>query len=772
MKRISLLFLIVICGVAFYACENTEVQQLNIVPRPVEVQVTKGHFLLTPQTVIQVEKGEENIVPACRFFADYVGRSFGSPLKIEEGGRARNAIHVAIDTTLGQEAYQLTVNKKKIDILAGSGVAVFYAFQTLRQMTPVAMEKGEKMTVAEIQNAVIKDEPRFAYRGAMLDVGRHLFTVEDIKTFIDMLALHKLNRFHWHLTDDQGWRIEIKKYPELTKVGSMRKETVIGRNSGKYDGQPYGGYYSQEEVKEIVKYAADRYITVIPEIELPGHAGAALASYPWLGCTGGPYEVVKEWGVFEDVYCAGSEKTFQFFEDVFDEVISLFPSEFIHVGGDECPKEAWKKCPKCQRRIKKENLKNEYELQSYFVHRMEKYLNSKGRKIIGWDEILEGGISKTATIMSWRGTRGGIEAAKQGNQVIMAPNTYVYLDYYQALDREKEPFAIGGYLPIEKVYSLEPTLGLNPEESKMVIGVQANTWTEYIKDFKHVQYMVLPRLAALSEVAWTPASEKDYASFINRIVALSGRYDALGYNYAKHILSVIGTTKLNREKKELELTLAPTGGKYEIHYTLDGNKPTLESPLYKDKLKIRENCSVKALLFREGEPLGKEYQKDFTFSKSAFKKVTLSSQLALTYSAQGGMSLTDGVRGSEDFQDGNWLGTSIDDIVLVIDMEQPTTYTKVSVSCLNRPSDRICLPESIKVYQSNGDQYYFKVAELKNIDSLKDMQTKGIKKLDIEVEKGEGRFIKVVVERKKRLPEGHPASGAAPYLFVDEVEVN
>ena len=352
MKRISLLFLIVICGVAFYACENTEVQQLNIVPRPVEVQVTKGHFLLTPQTVIQVEKGEENIVPACRFFADYVGRSFGSPLKIEEGGTARNAIHVAIDTTLGQEAYQLTVNKKKIDILAGSGVAVFYAFQTLRQMTPVAMEKGEKMTVAEIQNAVIKDEPRFAYRGAMLDVGRHLFTVEDIKTFIDMLALHKLNRFHWHLTDDQGWRIEIKKYPELTKVGSMRKETVIGRNSGKYDGQPYGGYYSQEEVKEIVKYAADRYITVIPEIELPGHAGAALASYPWLGCTGGPYEVVKEWGVFEDVYCAGSEKTFQFFEDVFDEVISLFPSEFIHVGGDECPKEAWKKCPKCQRRIR------------------------------------------------------------------------------------------------------------------------------------------------------------------------------------------------------------------------------------------------------------------------------------------------------------------------------------------------------------------------------------------------------------------------------------
>lgn len=771
MKKVSLLFLTAICGVVFYACSDTKMQQLNVVPRPAEVQIERGHFLLTPQTEIRVAGGED-IMAACHFFANYVGRAFGTPLKIVQGNGAKGAINVRIDTTLKQEAYQLEVNRKEIDILGGSAPAVFYAFQTLRQMTPADMEKGEKMSDTAIQNVKVKDEPRFAYRGAMLDVGRHLFSVEDIKAFIDILALHKLNRFHWHLTDDQGWRIEIKKYPELTKVGSMRKETVIGRNSGKYDGQPYGGYYSQEEVKDIVKYAADRYITIIPEIELPGHAGAALASYPWLGCTGGPYEVVKEWGVFEDVYCAGNEKTFRFMEDVLEEVIALFPSEFIHLGGDECPKDAWKKCPKCQRRIKTEKLKDENELQSYFVHRMEKYLNSKGRKLIGWDEILEGGISQTATIMSWRGTRGGIEAAKRGNQVIMAPNTYVYLDYYQSLDRDKEPFAIGGYVPVEKVYSLEPALGLKPEESKMIIGVQANTWTEYIKDFGHVEYMVLPRLAALSEVAWTPATEKDYADFINRVVTLSERYEALGYNYAKHILSVKGVTKLNEDKKRLELFLVPSVGTYEIHYTMDGSVPTVESSRYRDKLDIYKSCELRARLFKEGEPLGKEYQKKFDFGKSTFKKATLSSQTAISYSAQGGSSLTDGVRGSEDFQDGNWLGTSIDDIVLVIDMEKPTVFTKVSVGCLNRPSDRICLPEAIKVYQSNGNQYYFKVAELKNIDSLTDMQTQGLKTLDIDIKNGNARLIKIVVERKKNLPEGHPAAGTAPYLFVDEIEVN
>lgn len=536
MKKISSIFLTAVCSVLFTSCQvESPKQEVNIIPQPVSIQVLDGQFKLSSQTTINVVKGADDLEPAIRFFNNLVKTTLGNTLKTEEGAVKNNAINITVDPSLKKEAYTLDINKQAVSIKAGSSQGVFYAFQSLRQMMPVSLEKGEPLASVSLQNVQIQDEPRFEHRGMMLDVCRHMFSVDSIKTFIDMIAMHKLNRFHWHLTEDQGWRIEIKKYPELTKVGSMRKETVIGRNSGKYDGIPYGGYYTQEEIKDIVKYAADRYITVIPEIELPGHAVAALTSYPWLGCTGGPYEVMREWGISDQVFCAGNDKTFEFLQDVFDEVIPLFPSEYIHIGGDECPKDSWKKCSKCQQRIKKEKLKNEYELQSYFVHRIENYLNSKGKKIIGWDEILEGGISKTATIMSWRGTKGGIEAAKLGNQVIMTPNDYMYFDYYQSKDTENEPFGIGGFVPVEKVYSLNPTNNLSEDEARLVKGVQANTWCEYIKDFRHVQYMTLPRMAALAEVAWTPDEQKNYDNFVKRANMLMARYDALGYNYAKHI---------------------------------------------------------------------------------------------------------------------------------------------------------------------------------------------------------------------------------------------
>lgn len=550
MKKISSIFLTAVCGVVFTSCQvESPKQEVNIIPQPVSIQVLDGQFKLSAQTTINVVKGADDLEPAIRFFNNLVKTTLGTTLTTEEGTVKKNAINITIDPALKKEAYTLDINKQSVSIKAGSSQGVFYAFQSLRQMMPVALEKGEALTSISLQNVQIQDEPRFEHRGMMLDVCRHMFSVDSIKTFIDMIAMHKLNRFHWHLTEDQGWRIEIKKYPELTKVGSMRKETVIGRNSGKYDGIPYGGYYTQDEIRDIVKYAADRYITVIPEIELPGHAVAALASYPWLGCTGGPYEVMKEWGISDQVFCAGNDKTFEFLQDVFDEVIPLFPSEYIHIGGDECPKDSWKKCSKCQQRIKKEKLKNEYELQSYFVHRIENYLNSKGKKIIGWDEILEGGISKTATIMSWRGTKGGIEAAKIGNQVIMTPNDYVYFDYYQSKDTENEPLGIGGFVPVEKVYSLNPTNNLSEDQARMVKGVQANTWCEYIKDFRHVQYMTLPRMAALAEVAWTPDEQKNYSDFVKRANILMDRYEALGYNYAKHIQqSIASTTEETTEK--------------------------------------------------------------------------------------------------------------------------------------------------------------------------------------------------------------------------------
>ncbi|MDR0766213.1 MAG: beta-N-acetylhexosaminidase [Odoribacteraceae bacterium] len=536
-KKFNLLFLLAMMGLVIVSRGAGAQEEVNIVPRPTMVRAEKGSFLLTPGTVINVTGGEEAL-PACRLFSDLLARSLGTPLEIRQGKKSlKKAINVSVDATLGEEAYTLVARERSVEIRGGSARGVFYAFQTLRQLLPAGVERGDPSASLEIRGVTIEDEPRFAYRGMMLDVARHFFPVEDVKTYIDMLALHKINRFHWHLTDDQGWRLEIKKYPLLTEVGSRRDETVIGKNTGQYDGIPHGGFYTQEEVKEIVQYAAERYITVIPEVELPGHAFAALASYPSLGCTGGPYKVATYWGVFNEVFCAGKEETFAFLEGVLDEVIALFPSEYVHIGGDECPKMRWKQCRACQARIKAEKLADEHELQSYFVKRIERFLNAKGRKLIGFDEILEGGISRTATVMSWRGTKGGLEAARLGNQAVMTPNSHAYFDYYQSKDTKNEPFAIGGFVPLEKVYELNPTEGLNEQEALLIQGAQANLWTEYISTISHVQYMVLPRMAALAEVAWTRQDQRSYDDFLKRAIVLTDRYTALGYNFARHLFN-------------------------------------------------------------------------------------------------------------------------------------------------------------------------------------------------------------------------------------------
>ena len=410
---------------------------------------------------------------------------------------------------------------------------VFYGIQTLRKSIP-------SQTIASsilLPAGTIQDEPRFSYRGMHLDVGRHFFPIEFVKKYIDLLALHNMNTFHWHLTEDQGWRIEIKKYPKLTEIGAWRDRTVIGRNTDEYDNTRYGGFYTQEQAKEIVEYAQERYITVIPEVDLPGHMLAALAAYPEMGCTGGPYEVCPRWGVFEDVLCIGNEQTMQFLEDVMAEIIDIFPSEYIHIGGDEAPRTRWEKCPKCQARIKAEGLKEDKEhskedrLQSYCMTRIEKFLNSKGRRIIGWDEILEGDVAPNATVMSWRGSAGGIKAAQLGHDVIMTPNDYCYFDYYQSQDTENEPFAIGGFIPLEKVYSLEPTASLTEEQAKHILGAQANLWTEYIPTTEQVEYMVLPRMAALAEVQWTQPEKKDYTYFTTRLAGLISLYQRDKLNY-------------------------------------------------------------------------------------------------------------------------------------------------------------------------------------------------------------------------------------------------
>ncbi len=501
----------------------------------------KAGFTFSLNENVKISYDSKNKVQKknAEFLKQLLQEKTGFTLKIAKSSNKSNKIILVIDSKIEHpEGYKIIIGSKKIEIIGKTEAGVFYGIQTLCKSIP------DTIGIVQLPPVEITDAPRFNYRGMHFDVSRHFFSVDFVKQYIDILALHHVNNFHWHLTDDQGWRIEIKKYPELTKIGSIRNKTVVGPyNSGIYDTIPYGGYYTQEQIKDVVRYAAERYINIVPEIDMPGHMLAALTAYPWLGCTGGPYNVAGTWGIFDDVFCPGNEETFTFAQNVLDEIISLFPSKYIHIGGDECYKTKWKTCPKCQERIIKEGLNTdslhspENKLQSYFITRIEKFVNSKGREIIGWDEILEGGLAPNAVVMSWRGVRGGIEAAKSEHKVIMTPNKYFYFDYYQSEDRANEPLAIGGFVPVEKVYNFEPIpTELNETEAKYVIGAQANLWTEYIATDKHAEYMLLPRLAALSEVQWSKQEQKNYADFLIRLPNLIDIYEKRGYNFAKHVL--------------------------------------------------------------------------------------------------------------------------------------------------------------------------------------------------------------------------------------------
>ena len=516
--------------------------EVAVVPLPEHIVEGQGTFRLTSDAEVVLLFDDERLSGVTAALNKVLMPLFGRGPRVRHADKAADhAVNVTRDETMPAEAYRLFVTPCRIDIVAGGAQGAFYAVQTLRQLLPAAAYEADDVRAVELPVVTIEDKPCLGYRGMMLDVGRHFFTVDEVKEALDIMALHKLNVFHWHLTDDQGWRIEIRKYPKLTEIGSVRSRTLIGRDPGgtydencKFDETPYGGYYTQDEIRDVVNYAAERFITVIPEIEFPGHAVGALASYPWLGCTGEQYEVRQTWDIDDRVFCIGKETTFEFIEGVLEEVLELFPSEYIHIGGDECPTVMWKKCPHCKARMKAERLKRPRRLQNYATARVEKFLNAHGRRLIGWDEILEGEVTPTATIMSWRGAEGGIKAAKMGNHAIMVPTTHCYLDYYQTRDTAGEPLAIGGYLPVEKVYSLDPYEMLTADEQRCILGVQANLWTEYIATWPHAEYMLLPRLSALAEVGWS-LDRKDYGDYLRRVRRLAKIYDACGYNYAKHI---------------------------------------------------------------------------------------------------------------------------------------------------------------------------------------------------------------------------------------------
>ena len=764
-----------LAGLLMTACSNqpTAVANYEVVPMPLEISATQpSSFLLKNGVTVYYTAGNEKMKRNAEFLASYIKTQTGIELKVQEGEGGKGGILLQLGlTNENPEAYQLKVDAGQVVIKAPSEAGVFYGIQTLRKAVDVSEGANIELPAVEIN-----DQPRFGYRGMMLDVGRHFFSIDEIKTYIDMMALHNINRFHWHLSEDQGWRIEIKKYPKLTEIGSMRKETVIGHNSGKYDGKPYGGFYTQEQAKEIVAYAAERYITVIPEIDLPGHMQAALAAYPELGCTGGPYEVWTQWGVSDNVLCAGNDQTIQFIKDVLAEIVEIFPSEYIHVGGDECPKVKWSTCPKCQARITALGLKSdnkhtkEERLQSYVIHEAEEFLNSKGRKMIGWDETLEGGLAPNATVMSWRGEAGGIEAAKQHHDVVMTPNTYLYFDYYQSKDTETEPMAIGGYLPIERVYSYEPMpKSLSPEEQKYIVGVQANLWTEYIPDFKQVQYMVLPRMAALSESQWCAPEKKNYEAFLQRVSRLVNIYAKNGWNYATHIFDVMLDLKPNTETGTLD-AVARTIDNAPIYYTLDGSEPTTASEKYTDVIKIDKPCTLRTVAIR---PSGssKITKDEISFSKSSMKPIIMLQPINKQYEFSGATVLVDGMTGNMNYKTGRWIAFYTNDLEAVIDLKEATEISSMTLHTCVEKGDWIFDTRGITVSVSDDNQTFKEVAS-EAYPAMKESDPNQIYTHELKFDPVKTRYVKVKALSEQKIPSWHGGKGNPGFLFVDEIILN
>lgn len=779
MKRISFNLMGVLCilfSTCFYACseKRTLNSDYEIIPKPLDVNC-KGDasFLLKDGVAVIYPENNRKMQDNAEFLVDYVERQTGVKLTSYAGMPVDGAICLTLDLSDDNaEAYKLIVNDKRVCISGASEAGVFYGIQTLRKSLPVAQDINVNLSAVEIY-----DKPRFAYRGAMLDVARHFYTVDEVKTFIDMLALHNINRFHWHLTDDQGWRIEIKKYPKLMSVASERKETVVGRwYSGIYDGKPYGGYYTQDELRDVIDYAAKRHITIIPEVDLPGHMQAALTAYPELGCTGGPYEVRTIWGVSQDVLCVGNDFTLQFVKDVLSEVADIFPSEYIHIGGDECPKVRWEKCPKCQERIKSLGLKSdakhtkEQRLQSYMIQEAAKYLKEKGKRIIGWTEILEGGLVPDATLMSWIGESGGIEAAHQHHDVIMTPNTYLYFDYYQSKKVEDEPLAIGGYLPIEKTYNYEPMpKELTKEEQQYIKGVQANLWTEYIPVFSQVQYMVLPRLGAAAEVQWTDPSKKDYKDFLRRVPHLVAVYDCYGWNCATHVYDVNVDMKADTVNHVLNVQLS-TMADDPIYYTLDGQDPTEKSLKYTKPFTIDQSVVLKTMAVHP-DRTSKISVDTIRFNKATLKPVVLLQPNESRFSPDGPVVLVDGRNGNHSFDTGAWLAVADNDLEAVINMQAETILSSASVHVYVRKDAWLFDARGFSVSVSSDNKNYKEVAS-QEYKQMQESDSDGIIEHELSFDPCKATYVKIKVISEKSMPDWHWDAGKAPFLLVDEIILN
>ncbi|MCM4173429.1 beta-N-acetylhexosaminidase [Arenibacter sp. TNZ] len=742
---------------------------INIIPKPLEMKFNQGAFRFTKDTKFVVANDEVEVLEVLK---DRFTAVTGWAMEVVSTVPSKNFVQLSLDSTLKEEEYTLKVTDNNVMVTANGPKGFLYGLETIRQLLPVAIESKELVEDVnwDIPNVEIKDSPRFKWRGYMLDVARHFFDKEYVLATIDQLALLKMNTLHLHLVDDQGWRIEIKKYPKLTEVGGFRVDQEdmpwnarltpdLGAET------TYGGFYTQEDIKEIVAYASSRGVTVVPEIEMPAHVMSAIAAYPELSCFQKPI-MVPSGGVWPitEIYCPGKEATFEFLENVLLEVMELFPSQYIHMGGDEATKTNWKICPDCKRRVAEDGLANVEELQSYFIQRMERFLSSKGRILLGWDEILEGGLAPGATVMSWRGVKGGLEASEAGHDVVMSPNSHCYFDYYQG-DQDVEPLAWGGNLPLSKVYQFDPVVEeMTANQAKHVLGGQANLWTEFVPTNAQAEYMTYPRLAALAEAVWSSKANRNWGDFSKRVPSLFERYGEMGINYAKSAYQVTTEISISPKSSAISIALKSEFPDSDIRFTLDGSDITSASEKYTAPIDIKKTTTINAQVFEEDKPVGALFEKTITYHKAVGKPVTYIKKYHDSYQGAKELGMVNIVRGSKNFHDGQWQGWLGDDMELVIDMESQTKLSKITVGAMENQGSGIYFPIQVEVLLSENGRTFKSAGIVKreyvanNGSELKDFVVK--------IEEQTARYIKVIATNL-----GNSPSGGGSWMFVDEVVV-
>jgi len=786
MRKLTLMVLILMVIAGNSVAENGNAKGISITPQPASIKIKPGTFLITSQTMLLVADRDIDLKNVAILFAEQLRLAGGPFLRVQpmldETNDGSSIVFTYAKNKESQptEGYHLKVTPNGILLTGNSGAGLFYGMQTLLQLLPPEVcniSKPEEGKSWEVPCADIKDEPRFPYRGMHLDVSRHFFPKEFIFRYLDLLAMYKMNIFHWHLTDDNGWRIEIEKYPKLTDISAWRvdHEGLPWRERPAQEAgeqATYGGFYTQNDIREIVQYAAQRYITIIPEIEMPAHSVEVLAAYPELSCTGGPFTVPPgSYWPNSDIFCAGNESVFVFLEDVLTEVMDLFPSEYIHVGGDEATKTRWEACPKCQQRMKDEGLKDEKELQSYFIKRMEKFINSKGKKMIGWDEILEGGLAPEATVMSWRGVEGGITAARQGHDVIMTPTSYCYFDYYQA-DPDFEPEAIGGFTTLKKVYSFEPIPEeLTADEGKHILGAQGNVWTEYIPTPEHAEYMALPRMIAIAEIDWSPANLRNWDNFRQRLDSQFKRLEYMGVNYSKGSYSVDIQTQYDAKTKTILVSLTSEQPGIPIHYTTNGNDPTPDSRQYTGPFEIKANGYIKAGLFVDRKLKEKVSEMPIIFHHAIGKPVDYLCNWSTRYPASGPSTLTDGIRGNTNHRDGRWQGFLGTDVEVIIDLGKEIPVKSVVTTFLQNSRSWIFAPSMVEFSLSSNGKKWHSVYEKRNPlpDKSEEIVIQPVS--NAFPADAKARYVKVKAFSQGNCPDWHEGKGEKCWIFLDEIVV-